>query len=734
MSRDLHQLVPALVAIFTLAVPGAVAAADSPPPTMVLRFLDNPPKIDGRLDAGEWPAEPLPTGEWVSYNPLYGERLPHQTTVWVGYDKRYFYFAFRCSDPDPSKIKTTIARRDNMFNDDWVGLKLDAMGNGQTSYDMFVNPSGVQGDILTSAAKGENSSVDWIWDSAAKLTPDGYTVEIRVPVQSLRFKSGADVPMRVLFWRRISRLGMSVSWPDLPPGKSAFEREATMMVHDLAWPGVREVMPAVTESVNQTRTAPDQWSAADGTTNIGVSAKLGITSAVTLDGTINPDFSQVESDSFQVQVNQRYPVFFSEKRPFFMEGMGVFEVSGTGGDGNMATAVHTRRIADPLFGVKLSGTVGRVTFGTISASDDAAGRLDPQFEGKRKLFNIVRATYSLAPSSYLGAIVTETDFAGGNNRVAGGDMSLRIGSHQQINATVLRSSSTDPGAGASSRTGAMAQASYAYDSKRVGFATQVEHYDRDFQMDTAFYNRTGITGGWMYGGLNFYPDKTRTPWLKKINPFVFLQYVRDRVQAGHDNLQVFAIRSNFTRNGSLRADVIHIQEAWAHREFDQRSFRLQGNLQMTNWLYLSGQVRAGNGLYYDPVAPFVGPSAMQSVTVLLQPSARFAQNVSVQRVTLDRPGGAGRVYDARVVNTKTTYQFSARFAVRGIVQYDSGDRRVLGDFMSSYEVRPGTVFYAGYGTLFEKRDYREQAWIPGEGSYLTTSRGLFIKASYLHRF
>ncbi len=729
------HVLPALFAILTLGAPDGTAAAGPPPsPPLALRYVETPPKIDGRLDAGEWSAEPLPTGDWLSYNPLYGERLPQHTTVWAAYDKRYLYFAFLCTDPDPAKIKTTIARRDNVWNDDWVGLKLDAMGDGQTSYDMFVNPSGVQGDILTSAAGGENSSVDWVWESAAKQTSDGYTVEIRVPVQSIRFKSGAEVPMRILFWRRVSRLGVSVAWPDIPPGKSAFERQTTMMVHDLAWPGVREVIPAVTESVNQARNTPARWPAADGTTNIGVSAKLGITSAVTLDGTINPDFSQVESDAFQVQVNQRYPVFFSEKRPFFMEGMGVFELAGTGGDGNMTTAVHTRRIVDPLVGIKLSGTLGRVTFGTISASDDAAGRLDPQFDGKRKLFNIARATYSLGPSSsYIGAIATDTEFAGGYNRVVGGDMSLRFGS-QQLSATLLQSASADPGASSSSRSGAMAQATYSYDSRRASVATQVEHYDEGFQMDTAFYNRTGTTGGWAYGGLNFYPDKARWPWLQKINPFVFLQYVHDRVQAGNDNLQVYAVRANFTRNGSLRADVIHMQEAWVHREFDQLLFRLQGSVQMTRWLYLSGQIRAGDSLYYDAVDPFVGPSGSQSITVVLQPSARFAQKVSVERVALDRPGGGGRVYDVRVVNTKTTYQFTPRFSVRGILQYDSSARRILGDFLSSYEVKPGTVFYAGYGALFERRAYRDAAWVSGDGAYLTTSRGLFVKASYLYRF
>ncbi|MEW5982895.1 MAG: DUF5916 domain-containing protein [Acidobacteriota bacterium] len=725
--------VPAFIAAIAVGIPGVLAAADPPPPPFSLRYVDSPPSIDGRLGEGEW-ADEAPTGDWLSYNPLYGDRLPQRTTVWAAYDRRYLYFAFRCVDPDPAKIKTTIARRDNVWNDDWVGLKLDAMGDGQTSYDMFVNPSGVQGDILTSAAKGENSSVDWVWDSAATETSDGYTVEIRVPVQSIRFRSGTAIPMRVLFWRRISRLGVSVSWPDIPPGKSAFERQATMTVPDLEWPGVREVIPAITDSVRQARSTPGRWGAADNTANIGVSAKFGVTSAITLDGTINPDFSQVESDAFQVQVNQRYPIFFSEKRPFFMEGMGVFELAGTGGDGNMMTAIHTRRIVDPLFGVKLSGTVGRVTFGTISAADEAAGRLDAQFEGKRRLFNIARATYSLGPSSsYLGAIVTDTEFAGGYNRVAGGDVSLRFGS-QQVTATLLHSASADPGDIGPSSSGAMAQATYGYSSRRAAFATQVEHYDEGFQMDTAFYNRTGTTGGWMYGGLNFYPDKARAPWLKKINPFVYVQYVHDRVQGGDDNIQVFAVRANLTRNGSLRADVIRVREAWARQEFDQHYLRLQGSMQATKWLYLSGQLRAGETLYYDTLNPFVGPSALQSLTLVLQPSARFAQNVTVQRQTLDRPAAGGRVYEVLVVNTKTTYQFTPQFSVRGIVQYDSSRRRVLGDFLLSYEVRPGTVFYAGYGALLEQRDYRGNAWVPGEGTYLTTNRGLFAKASYLYRF
>jgi hypothetical protein len=734
MCRPCQSLSSAsLVVLAVLALPGPSHAAvpqASPPASLTLPAAATPPKIDGRLEPGEWPAAPLPLGDWVSYNPLHGDRIAQTTTVWAAYDKKFLYFAFRCVDPEPARIKTSVSRRDNVWNDDWVGLKLDAMGDGQTSYDMFVNPSGVQGDILTSSAAGENSSVDWVWDSAAQQTPEGYTVELRVPVQSIRFKSGAEVLMRVLFWRRVSRLGVSVSWPDLPPGKSSFERTAPLLVRDLTWPGVREVIPAVTQAVNQARSTPSAWQSADGVTNVGLSAKFGVTSAVTLDGTINPDFSQVESDTYQVQVNQRYPIFYSEKRPFFMEGMGVFEVAGTGGDGNMATAVHTRRIIDPLFGLKVSGTLGKITFGTITASDEAPGRLDPESDGKRKMFNIFRATYSLGPGRYVGAIVTDTEFAGSYNRVAGSDVSLRFGS-QELNATVMKSSSADSGSAA--RSGLMGQASYSYNSRRLGLAVQGEHYDRDFQMDTAFYNRTGIDGGWAYAGVNFYPDKAKVPWIRKVNPFAFVQYADDDAQGGHDLLQVYAIRMNLTRSGSLRGDVIHNREAWAGREFDQVVWRLQGGMQVMRWLNVSANVRAGDGIYYDTTAPFVGPSRSQQLTVVLQPGPRLAQRVSIQRETLDNPSG-GRVYDVRVVNARTTYQFTARLAVRGIVQYDSSNARILADFLGSYEVRPGTVFYAGYGSLFERRGFENEAWVPKTGAYLTTSRGLFIKASYLHRF
>ena len=182
------------------------------------------------LDDDAWSAAPLKTGEWKSYNPLHGDTVPQQTTVWVGYDKDALYFAFRCDDPEPGRIKTSITRRDNIWSDDWVGLSLDALGTGQTSYHLLVNPSGIQLDMINTLAGNEDTSPDWIWDSAGRVDDKGYTVEIRLPLQTIRFGGGADVQMGILFWRRISRTGVSVSWPALEPGSWVFQKHSRLGV------------------------------------------------------------------------------------------------------------------------------------------------------------------------------------------------------------------------------------------------------------------------------------------------------------------------------------------------------------------------------------------------------------------------------------------------------------------------------------------------------------------------
>ena len=699
--------------------------------------LSRAPVIDGILDDEAWTSAPLPTGTWLSYNPLHGDRIPHQTTVWAAYDADAIYFAFRCDDPEPSGIKTSITRRDNIWNDDWVGLSLDALGTGQVSYHLMVNPSGIQLDMINTIAGFEDTSPDWVWDSAGRVNDKGYAVEIRLPLQTIRFKGGADANMGILFWRRVSRIGVSVAWPALEPGKWVFEKHARLAFADLQPRRTRELIPSATYSRADTRQTPSSWDN-DDTGDLGLSAKWGLTSTIVLDATINPDFSQVESDAFQVEVNQRFPVYYSEKRPFFMEGAGLFNLAGNGqGDASMLYAVNTRNIVDPIFGAKVTGSIGRVTFGTLTAVDQAPGQTDDPADplaGREQLFQVARAQMSLKPGSYAGALATLTSLHGRTNAVAGVDLSLKVKGSHQITAFVLGSNTDDPAGDDPSSSGIAMQANYGFSSRRVNVSSQVEHYDQLFAMDTAFLNRTGITNGWGYADYNFYPDKDRHPWIRRITPFTFLQAGRDRVQGGDEYISVTGARLSFTRQGFFRIDRSFVKEPWQGEEFEGGRWRLSGNVQLFRWLRPYGNLNWGEAIYYDDPDPFLGESVAGSIGALFQPNGRFSEDVEFTRIVFDRQSTGARVYSVNILNTRTTFQFSKAMAARAIVQYDSQRHRVLTDFLGSYEPRPGTVLYAGYGSLYEKRDYLAPDWIEGQGRYLTTRRGLFLKASYLYRF
>jgi uncharacterized protein DUF5916/cellulose/xylan binding protein with CBM9 domain len=736
----------AAATIFPLALVSAARAqnAAAPParspgtrPEIVASRAAVAPIIDGVLDDDAWSRPPIETGEWLSYNPLNGDRVAQHTSVWIAYDDSYLYFAFRCDDPDPSGIKTSIARRDNAWNDDWVGLSLDSLGTGQLSYHMMVNPSGIQMDMLNSIAGGEDTAPDWIWDSAGRLTDTGYAVEIRLPLQSIRFHGGQNVRMGILFWRRVSRIGVSVAWPPIDPGTWVFEKHASLVIPELNARPPRELIPTTTFSANQDRDTPTRWAPLANKGDVGLSAKVGLTPTITVDATINPDFSQVESDAFQVQVNQRFPVYFPEKRPFFMEGSGIFTLAGTQqGDQSLFAAVNTRNIIDPVLGAKVTGTVGPINVATLTAIDRDVGSAPPPglpVSGQDRTFNVARAQYSLKPGSFAGAIVTDTESPGSFNRVAGADLSFKITPNQGVNVFALESVSSAASGDGSSR-GFGAQARYGYNTRRWALGGHVEHYDRTFRMDTAFLNRVGDTNGWVYAEYDMYPDKAKWPWLRRIQPFTFDQATDDLVQRGHELFGIAGVRLFFTRQGFFRFDRSVGHEPWAGQRFKTNRWRVQSNAQMFRWLGFYANADEGFATFYDPTAPYQGTSSNVRAGATYQPSGRFSESIDLVRTAFDRADTGERAYTVHIVNTKTAYQFTSHFFLRAIVQFDSSKSRALTDFLSSYELRPGTVFYAGYGSLIEQRDFRNDQWTTGAGRYQTTERGLFLKASYLYRF
>ena len=698
---------------------GAEAGGQTAGPTgkakdLSARLATTAPKLDGVLDDEVWNGEPQPLDPWMSYNPLRGQLEQQRTQVWVAYDAKAIYFAFKCLDPEPDKIRTTISRRDTVWNDDWVGVSLDSSRAGQIAYHMFINPSGIQMDALQSS--NEDTAVDWVWQSAGRVDKDGYTVEVRLPLQSVRFRGGPDVRMGVLFYRHSSRLGTSWSWPGMAPGEWVFENHAQLAFGELHQPLLLEVIPSSTISRNESRPLGEAWQAPRSKADFGASVKYGITSTVTLDATINPDFSQVESDAFEVEVNNRFPVFFSEKRPFFMEGLGLFNLAGTGGDGSMRTAVHTRRIVDPSAGIKLTGTAGRYTFGTLVAPDASVG------PDAHKVFGIGRGVRNFGDGQYAGVLVTDTEFRRDHNRTISGDFSLRHGKNFRWNGNAIQTESSTPEGVQSDGFGG--QLSYSFDTRRYNVAGQVEHYDSGFRMDTAFVNRVGITRAWQYQAISFYPIG-RFGWIKRVNPFIWMVGGTDRAQGGDEFTFLPALRFNFTRSGYLRVDTMRGHETFAHERFRTGRVMVDGGAQWTNWLNLGGTLNRGPAVFYDAVDPFQGEQRLLAARIGLQPNARLNHNLTYTFVHFEREMTGDTVFDVHVVNLRNTFQFTPQFFIRAITQYDSSRRRVLGDFLASWELAPGTVVHGGYGSLWERPDYNP---------YQTTARAFFFKASYLARF
>jgi hypothetical protein len=697
---------------------------------------DKPVKVDGILDDAVWQEPPLEK-EFIVYNPQFGEIFPHKTAVWISYDSKNLYFAMKCYDAEPNKIKTSVTKRDNIWADDWVGLSLDTMGDGQSTYGLYVNPNGIQGDILYTRSSGEDSTPDWVWESAGKITEEGYQVEIKLPLKSIRFKSGKEVEMRILFSRRISRLGIDGSWPARQPGIALFEIMQILSFRNIKPVRILEVLPSITYSSSRERDDNRQWLEFEKNTDVGIGIKYGITSSLTTELTINPDFSQVETDAFQVTVNRRYPIFFTEKRPFFMESAGFFNIAGTGGDFNMYTAVHTRRIVEPRWGAKLTGTIGKTTLGILTSSDRYPGQawedgINPD-KGKSALFSIVRVKQSLGRGNYLGLIYSRRDFSERHNQVIGGDMQFHLSGPHNFLFSFLNSY-TKNSAGTDVLSGNILTTRYSYESKSFAAYGILDHFSKNFQMDTAFYNRSGFTKETVYIGPNLVPSSKKLSWIKGINPF-FWGFVLHDINTGmNDSYALFGLRFYFIKQGFFRIDYNFDNESWVNRTFHQQRFQVKGEIQLYKWLYLGGGYSYGDSIYYDPVNPYMGKKGAANFYFTLQPNKKFSESFSINYEVFDRAVTKEKVYDSLILNNETTYQFNKYFFIRGNIRYDSFDKNVLTDFLASFTLIPGTVVHIGYGSLYEERNWDTVNSHPfDQNKMMQTRQSFFFKASYLWR-
>jgi len=366
---------------------------------------ETPPVIDGILDDPVWQNAPHETG-FKTYHPDFGKDMGEKTVVYYAYDRENLYFAFRCFDSQPEKIKASISRRDSIRSDDWVCVNLDSFNDQQSLYAFYINPLGIQQDSRFEGGE-EDFSVDIVWHSAGCIDNKGYAVEIKIPFKSIRFSHKEPVEMRIICERKITRRSEFATYPPLDPAQGAnfLTQGRTLVFFDIKHYTLFEVLPGVTYNK---RSAVDRGklTSPGGEGDISLTTKYGITSHLILEGTYNPDFSQVEADAGQVDFNLRYSLFFPEKRPFFLEGKEKFNFGGYHEGDPLSAIVHTRAIVDPIVGVKLNGKIGdKNTIASIYAMDELP---EEEIEDYAH-FSIFRYKRALAQDSFIGGFYRWTN-------------------------------------------------------------------------------------------------------------------------------------------------------------------------------------------------------------------------------------------------------------------------------------------------------------------------------------
>jgi hypothetical protein len=490
---------------------GFVLPPEKAQPIRMPKF-DKAPVIDGKLDDEVW-RQAIVLKDFYQVQPGDNIAPSRPTEVMLGYDSKFIYVAFHCYD-EPDKVRATIPKRDDIFNDDYVGILFDTFNDKRKAYEFDFNPLGVQADGIWTDGQDEDFNPDVVMESKGTLTTDGWTVEVAIPFKSLRYVAGKDKLWGAHFWRRIKRFNNELSmWMPINRDISSWlAQEGHLSGMDgISTERTLELIPSLTLSETGKRTgtlSPAQLAAGmlDPGRLVnqpvkfepGLTGKYSITPNVTLDFAINPDFAQVESDQLVVQANQRFPIFFPEKRPFFLEGVDIFNTQ--------IAAVHTRTIIDPDLAVKLTGKVGRNTFGLLLASDNGPGNFsseeqltaNPRFIGKNASVGILRLKHDLGnKDSFIGFLGTYRKFVDQDNVLGGFDSRLRINKQTTFSAQALVSRSRNqffyPDLGQTldrTENGFIYATDYNMSGRHFGYEYSAVGRTRYYRADVGFNRRT----------------------------------------------------------------------------------------------------------------------------------------------------------------------------------------------------------------------------------------------------
>ena len=717
---------PILAILFITFIVSPVWSADKTP--YVPLKTDTPPVIDGVLDDAVWQKAPHQTG-FKTWTPDYDHDLSEKTIVYYAYDSRNIYFAFRCFDRQPDQIKTSVTSRDNIRREDWVCINLDSFNDHQSLYAFYSNPHGIQEDSVFANGK-EDISVDLIWYSAGKIDKEGYTIEIKIPFKSIRFSSGNPVEMGIIFERRISRRSEQGTFPPLSSNQGMF---FLTQMNPIVYDGVKkemllEVLPAVTYSNKKSISAitgslEKESSLAD----LSLTAKVGLSSNLVLDATWNPDFSQVEADAGQVDVNLRYALYYPEKRPFFLEGSEIFNIGA--GNEYLDSVVHTRQIVDPRAGVRMTGKLGKKdTLALIYAMDELPEDTPEYMAGNDFAhFSILRYKRSLKGDGYLGAFATGRDLEGRFNHLAGIDGQIRIDPSRIMNFHAF-GSETKWDEDTEKLKGHALGLKFLSNTRRLDLEFNALDISKDFYTSTGYLTRNGISNATVGITPKFYP---KSKILRRIETGIFSGWSRDQYWDMNESENILFANFFFTRNSYLSVNYKISNEVFMGERFKTGGLLAGIGSQISKHFYFQLSYRDTNAIRYID-NPFQGEGKRLYASVLFQPSNNFRSSFVYTYSDFFRKSNGEKIFDYTIIRSKNTLQLNRYLFIRAIGEYNVYYKQLLTDFLASFTYIPGTVVHIGYGSLNDRIRWENQRFVESD-RFMETKRGFFFKVSYLWR-
>lgn len=739
--------------------------------------IDTVATIDGHLDEQVWSRAAQLTG-FSQYQPVDGRPAEEPTEVRVWYGADAIYFGIKATEIHGDVVHATQANRDDIASEDHVQILLDTDNGSQIAFLFGVNPLGVQQDGTRSSqfaggAGGASATgggfrninpldgtvdlnPDYAFESKGRLVPGGYEVEVRIPFKSLRYQDGDVQTWGIHILRRIQHSGFQDSWvPALRASANFLAQSGSLEgLHDMHRGLVLEMTPTFTGRVDGSQRVNGHEYVSRG--DFGGDARWGVRQNLTLNATVNPDFSQVEADVGQVLLNERFALFYPEKRPFFLDGLELFDTPNQ--------LIYTRRIVGPTGGLKLAGKLAGINVASMLVQDDQvnswAGRANP-------LYGIARLRKDFGRKYTLGSVLTTREDGSNFSRLGGLDFRFY---HSKLYFVQLQATQSWTDSIASHRNGSLLQADWDRTGRQWGFHYTLRGVEPAFSAAAGFVNRTGVVQTNAFNRLSFYGEKGA--FVETYGTFIQLQRTWDYLNRRPVIESTEAVTPSATLRGGWQVSGALSRNGFAYKQSDYSRYtiskagvvapfvvpgfegnQIAGSFRITTptlrFISASSAITRGSTPIFREAAE--GTSTRLDGAIDLRPTLALRNSIQFSRLVLNRSRNGERFSSETIPRIKTEYQVTPSIFVRLVGQYaarsrsaledrngnailvggiaDSGTRsnEFTMDWLFSYRSVPGTLVYVGYGsTMNEPSEFRFR-------ELRRTSDGFFGKLSYLFR-